>query len=1044
MATRRERVVLELEDNFTSGMARAAAATALLDRAIDGLDGKTVDVDTNVRTVTSDVDTLGNAFRRAGPDIDSFSGRLGLLTKGALLLGPALAPIGAVGVAGVAGLANQLGFTAVAAGTAVLAFQGVGDALEAVNKAALEPTTESLQAAQDALDGLSPAASALVTQLQSMKPLLDGLRDTAAEGMFPGLISGLQDLEQVAPKVERVISSASSALGDLFAAAGDDLADGRWDDFFRMLARDAGPTLADMGSAIGDVAHGFSELWEAFAPLNRDFGSWLADAAHGFDKWATGLKKTEGFEEFIGYIRENGPVVAEAAMAIGDALVQIVEAAAPLGGPVLHAVTSLAEAIATIADSPLGTPLIAAAGAMSALSLATNIATASVGRLNAGLASIGRTGFTGATANQLGLALAGFTTGLVNAIDQMNEFSEGEQSMSDSLMNLVPGFREIGILQNQFGADIDGMLTSLRHGGDEVGKFAGSWDPDPILETALATDVFAKSAAGVVSPLERAKASLRDAQGAARDTAASFFDLSTSMEPKKFDLGKWIDQLEQQADALRNFRLNAEKAAEKGLAEGLIKQLQKLGPEGKIQLAALANASQREINRANEAWRSGRAEQRKYVDSINDTKGALAALGTSGKSALNSLGAATGAPKAALQALGTEAGATKKDLQALGGVKVNPKINVTSNAAAAAAATTAALNNIADETVIINIERAGAALNPMMADGGTVPGQRYPYADKTLILAAPGEEIITNRNGEADRFRRDRALGRIPAYAEGGMVTASDLHFGTTPRNPQLGEQPFYDLGSIFNPKFLRQSIRDLNKDLRALGREVNQSERAMNKQEKVLDKATRAYEKQADVVDEIRGQFDDLAGAISGGLTTALGAGLDATSNSPWAQAPDLFSTLMGTLSGDTARGRAFDRARDTIDDFIQGDALEQFMRELSPEQFIQAAGLSGDQLEQLEAAFNLRASVVGAAGTGGGNAVYGAELRTQTAAMTGLHNVMVGERDEWRAFRDEWREDKQRQRKYERDLEILERQLRQTERELERLEKLKDAGRR
>jgi hypothetical protein len=56
------------------------------------------------------------------------------------------------------------------------------------------------------------------------------------------------------------------------------------------------------------------------------------------------------------------------------------------------------------------------------------------------------------------------------------------------------------------------------------------------------------------------------------------------------------------------------------------------------------------------------------------------------------------------------------------------------------------------------------------ADGMTVPGPRYPYADKTLILAAPGEEVITNRHGEADRFRADRAAGRIPAYADGGRV----------------------------------------------------------------------------------------------------------------------------------------------------------------------------------------------------------------------------------------------------------------------------------
>jgi hypothetical protein len=60
---------------------------------------------------------------------------------------------------------------------------------------------------------------------------------------------------------------------------------------------------------------------------------------------------------------------------------------------------------------------------------------------------------------------------------------------------------------------------------------------------------------------------------------------------------------------------------------------------------------------------------------------------------------------------------------------------------------------------------------PGKADGGTIMGPRYPYGDKVLIHAAPGEEIISNRHGQADRFRADRAAGRIPAYASGGTVS---------------------------------------------------------------------------------------------------------------------------------------------------------------------------------------------------------------------------------------------------------------------------------
>ncbi len=55
MATRRERVVLELEDNFTSDMARAAAATALLRRELDQLGRVNINVRTNVTQQFTDI-----------------------------------------------------------------------------------------------------------------------------------------------------------------------------------------------------------------------------------------------------------------------------------------------------------------------------------------------------------------------------------------------------------------------------------------------------------------------------------------------------------------------------------------------------------------------------------------------------------------------------------------------------------------------------------------------------------------------------------------------------------------------------------------------------------------------------------------------------------------------------------------------------------------------------------------------------------------------------------------------------------------------------
>ena len=55
MATRNERVVLSLQDDFTGGMARAAAATALLNRELNSLDRNSVQASRSSNAFVRDV-----------------------------------------------------------------------------------------------------------------------------------------------------------------------------------------------------------------------------------------------------------------------------------------------------------------------------------------------------------------------------------------------------------------------------------------------------------------------------------------------------------------------------------------------------------------------------------------------------------------------------------------------------------------------------------------------------------------------------------------------------------------------------------------------------------------------------------------------------------------------------------------------------------------------------------------------------------------------------------------------------------------------------
>lgn len=389
MATRRERVVLELEDRFTGPMLRAAAATDLLDKRVDALGRDASQSGSSTKGLGDDIDRTGVNARRASGDINQFSGRLGLIAQAVGALGPGLIPIAAVGIPAVTGLASSLGFAAIAGGTAIGAFQGVGDALEAMNKAHLEPTAENLAKAQQAMDNISPAAQALVEQLRSMGPEMKGLRDAAAEGMFPGLIDGLDAIEGRLPDVQRIIGAVAGELGNIASDSGTSLASGRWDEFFTFLETDAPSALRDLATGTGNVTHALTEMWMAFDPINDDFSSWLVGVTEDFDQWASGLSQTDGFAEFMDYLRTAGPQVADAMGAIGNAVLQIVQAAAPIGGPVLASIEAFADAVAAIADSDLGTPIFGMIAALSALNLALR-ATGALSRVTFGGPAVGQ------------------------------------------------------------------------------------------------------------------------------------------------------------------------------------------------------------------------------------------------------------------------------------------------------------------------------------------------------------------------------------------------------------------------------------------------------------------------------------------------------------------------------------------------------------------------------------------------------------------------------------------------------------------------------
>src|SRR5690348_14149277 len=142
-----------------------------------------VEIDAKVSPFVRGLSEAAAAAKGFSSELQSADGRMANLVQTGLALAPALVPLGAAAVPAVAGLSQQLGLAAAAAGVAALAFNGIGTALDAVNKYQLDPTAAHLKAMNIALEQVGPAGAQFVQFLQQMRPELSSLQDVAREGM---------------------------------------------------------------------------------------------------------------------------------------------------------------------------------------------------------------------------------------------------------------------------------------------------------------------------------------------------------------------------------------------------------------------------------------------------------------------------------------------------------------------------------------------------------------------------------------------------------------------------------------------------------------------------------------------------------------------------------------------------------------------------------------------------------------------------------------------------------------------------------------------
>jgi hypothetical protein len=199
--------------------------------------------------------------------------------------------------------------------------------------------------AQD-MSKLSPAGQEFARFVHDdLEPKVKSLQATAQQGLLPGVETGLRAMFPIFPEINSLVGSVASAIGNLAARTGSALNDPFWRGFISFVQSEAGPTINTFGIIVGNLAHGFAGLLIAFKPVWDQMGQGLVSMTQKFADFGEHAGTNSSFQQFLTYVKTEGPVVVSALGHIVLAFSDMGRALGPLGGLILGVVNSIAQFI---------------------------------------------------------------------------------------------------------------------------------------------------------------------------------------------------------------------------------------------------------------------------------------------------------------------------------------------------------------------------------------------------------------------------------------------------------------------------------------------------------------------------------------------------------------------------------------------------------------------------------------------------------------------------------------------------------------------------
>ncbi|WP_198533352.1 hypothetical protein [Streptomyces sp. AcH 505] len=196
-----------------------------------------------------------------------------------------------------------------------------GDAYKAAlvkAKSATDAARQAQQLYKMDLDAMPAATRATANALQKFKDTTKNWSDSLAPKTMPLFTKGINLATSILPKLTPLVLVAADAFGDFIDKVAKGASGPGFSSMIKELADAAAKTLPDFLNMIGNVGRGFGNLIGLFLPYAGKFSGGLEGMSKSFLTWTQSLKGSAGFEKFIGFVKQTGPIIVSILKSLGE------------------------------------------------------------------------------------------------------------------------------------------------------------------------------------------------------------------------------------------------------------------------------------------------------------------------------------------------------------------------------------------------------------------------------------------------------------------------------------------------------------------------------------------------------------------------------------------------------------------------------------------------------------------------------------------------------------------------------------------------------